>query len=290
MNKKKQNPEDRSQNPVGGNHRSENGRNESSGSWLLNSEFLEIDIALSRAVLYSALALGFRPPAEETIARLCSEDGATALADAAALLDPRRESGLAAACLRLTAHFSLLAATASHRRLFGHTARGGVPPYETEYGAEALFQQPQELGDLNGFYHAFGLALNQAEHERADHVSCECEFLAFLALKEAYALEHTDTAMLEETRKAERLFLRDHLAHFFPAFANKLARDDRDGFYHVLGELGRGLVARECARWNLPLGPGSLSLRPATDDRVPMACGGESCPAMPGASESDETD
>jgi TorA maturation chaperone TorD len=271
----------------------------------------EIDTALSRAVLYSALALGFRPPEEETISRLCSKDGSTALAEAAALLDPDQESALAAACLRLTAHASwfdpstslrtgrltmtlsgiegsLLTVTLSHRRLFGHTAHSGVPPYETEYGAEALFQQPQELGDLHGFYNAFGLALNRAEHERADHVSCECEFLAFLALKEAYALEHGDTSMLEETRKAERLFLRDHLARFLPAFANRLAREDGGGFYHALGELARRLIARECARWNVPLGPGSLSLRPATDDRVPMACGTDSCPAMPGTVELDE--
>lgn len=253
-----------------------------------NAQDAEIDAALSRAVLYSALALGFRPPEEETITRLCSKDGSAALAEAAALLDPDQESGLAAACLGLTAHASLLTVMASHRRLFGHTARSGVPPYETEYGAEALFQQPQELGDLHGFYNAFGLALNRAEHERADHVSCECEFLAFLALKEAYALGRDDAAMLEETRKAERLFLRDHLARFLPAFANKLAREDQGGFYHALGELARHLIARECARWNVPLGPGTLSLRPATDDRVPMACGSDSCPAMPGAAEPDE--
>ncbi len=248
----------------------------------------EIDAALSRAVLYSALALGFRPPEEETITRLCSKDGSAVLAEAAALLDPGQASALASACLLLTTHASLLTVTASHRRLFGHTARAGVPPYETEYGAEALFQQPQELGDLHGFYNAFGLELNRAERERADHVSCECEFLAFLALKEVYALEHADAAMLEETRKAERLFLREHLGRFLPAFANKLAREDEGGFYHALGELARRLIARECARWNVPLGSGSLSLRPATDDRVPMACGTDSCPAMPGAVEPDE--
>ena len=70
-----------------------------------------------------------------------------------------------------------------------HRPRGTITPYETEYGNEALFQQPQELGDLMGFYRAFGLAMKQDRRERADHISCECEFLMFLALKEAYALE-----------------------------------------------------------------------------------------------------
>jgi len=249
----------------------------------------DIDLALCRATLYSALALGFRPPTEESRERLASAEAARALGEAASILDACGEAELVAAVKRLAeADQSMETLTVSHRRLFGHTARAGVPPYETEYGAEALFQQPHELGDLNGFYQAFGLALNAAERERADHVSCECEFLAFLALKEAYALERGDASMLVETRKAERLFLRDHLARFLPAFANKLAREDEGGFYHALGELAHRLIARECARWNVPLGPGSLSLRPATDDRVPMACGSDSCPAMPGTVEPDE--
>ena len=41
----------------------------------------------------------------------------------------------------------------------------------------------------------------------------------FLALKEAYALEHDDPEMVSETRKAEKIFLRDRLGRFLPAFA-----------------------------------------------------------------------
>lgn len=250
----------------------------------------ETDLALCRATLYSALALGFRPPTEETISRLASQQGAAALAEAAALLDPDQESGLAAACLRLAAHSSLATLTASHRRLFGHTARGPTPPYETEYGAEALFQQPQELGDLLGFYRAFALALNSAEHERADHVSCECEFVSFLCLKEAYALETGDLSMLEEVRKATRLFLRDHLGRFVPAFTRNLSAEEKDGFYRFLGELCLRFMTHECLRLGVPCGPQNLVLRPATDDRVPMACGsGAECAVMPGACEPEES-
>jgi TorA maturation chaperone TorD len=251
---------------------------------------INVDVPLARATLYRALALGFRPPAAETLGLLLSKEGAAVLADAAALLDPNREWNLAVACSRLAVHNpertagSLHTLTAAHRRLFGHTARGAVPPYETEYGSEALFQQPQELGDLMGFYAAFGLTTNPAEHERPDHISCECEFLSFLSLKEAYAIEHRDGSMLEETRKAARLFLRDHPGRFLPAFAKGLAREGRDGFYAALGELCLGLVALECARADLTLGSPGLELRPAIDDRVPLACGsGAECAAMPGA-------
>jgi TorA maturation chaperone TorD len=256
-------------------------------------EINEIDLALCRSALYGALALGFRPPTEETVARLVLYEGATALADATAVLEANRESGLASAVRSLTIvkATSVMELSASFRRLFGHTARGAVPPYETEYGAEALFQQPQELGDLAGFYRAFGLTLNTAEHERADHVSCECEFLLFLALKEAYALEHNDAPMLAETRKATRLFLRDHLGRFGRALGKKLVREDRGGFYGTLGELCYRFITEECKRMGVPAGPETMSLRPATDDRIPMACGsaGE-CAAMPGAGGLEEVE
>ena len=253
----------------------------------INHEINEIDLALCRATLYNALALGFRPPTEETEDRLIRDPSVRALSDAAALIDQTRGSPVVSAVWNLstTEETSTTQLSASYRRLFGHTACGAVSPYETEYGTEALFQQPQELGDLMGFYQAFGLTLNMAEHERPDHVSCECEFLCFLALKEAYALERGDASMLEETRKTTRLFLRDHLGRFLPAFSKKLVREDPRGFYGRLGGLCYGFVTQECARFGIPLGPDNLSLRPAGDDGVPMACGdGAGCAAIPGAS------
>lgn len=249
-----------------------------------NREITEIDLALCRATLYSALALAFRPPTEEIIARLGSQDAVAALASAAALLDPTRESNLAAVSSLLTPCSSLLTLAEAHRALFGHTARGAVPPYETEYGNEALFQQPQELGDLMGFYRAFGLTVKPEEHERPDHISCECEFLSFLAAKEAYAVEHDDNEMLEETRKAQKLFLKDHLGRFLPTFAQTLRRENAPAFYAALADLCLRLVRQESGRFNVTLGGLNMVLRPADDDRVPMACGsGTECAAMPGA-------
>ena len=260
---------------------------------MTSSPFLgtSADPAYCRATLYSALALGFRAPNQETIERLLSPAGTEILTRAAALIDA--QPTLTATALRLTRvkeqEHALPSLAASYQRLFGHTACGVVSPYETEYGDEALFQQPQEMGDLTGFYRAFGLALNNAEHERPDHVSCECEFMAFLALKEAYALEHEDSTMWEETRRAGRLFLRDHLGRFGPAFAQKLVRADERGFYGALGNLCFAFLSSECERVGVTAGPVGLELRPAMDDRVPMACGSEGeCTALPGGCEPEE--
>jgi len=246
----------------------------------------EADLSLCRATVYSALALGFRPPTAETLSRIIEPQNTAALTDAAGLLDADGKMDLVAAIeiSASTGRAGVASVAASYRALFGHTARGGVPPYETEYGNEALFQQPQELGDLMGFYRAFGLAVKLDEHERADHISCECEFLSFLAMKEAYALEHDNREMLAETRKAEKLFLRDHLARFLPTFAANLTREDSSGFYGALALLSIRFIGAECARLGVVAGAPNLGLRPADDSRVPVACGnGPECAMMPGA-------
>ncbi len=245
-----------------------------------------IDLAYCRAAIYSALALGFQPPTEQILSRLLTPESRASLARAAALVHPERKADLVSSIEALSqADDSRTAALAArYRLLFGHTARGEIAPYETEYGNEALFQQPQELGDLMGFYHAFGLDMKPGKHERPDHISCEFEFLMFLALKEAYALEQNEREMRQETSKAEKLFVRDHLGRFLPAFAGQLQREDPCGFYGSLGELCRQFVAAEADRLQVPLGAANLGLRPADDSRIPMACGsGTECAAMPGA-------
>ena len=236
----------------------------------------EVDLALCRSALYEALALGFRPPTEETAARLASAEGAAALGDAAGVLDAARSTGLADLVRRLAASPcppSRESLEADYRRLFGHTARGTVPPYETEYGEDSVFLPAQEMSDLAGFFRAFGLRLDPAGHERIDHISCECEFLLFLARKEAFAGESADGAMGDECRRAARLFLRDHLARFARAVGKKLAREDPGGFYGALGELCAAFVTTECARAGVPAGPEVIRLRSASDGGAPMACG-----------------
>lgn len=234
--------------------------------------------ALCRAALYEALSLALQPPGEETRRRLLDVDAALALADAAAVLDAVDPAGLAERAAALAAPQADLAELdLAHQRLFGHTARGAVSPYETEYGQEVLFQQPQELGDLAGFLRAFGLELRGEKRERIDHVSCECEFLAFLAAKEAYALAAGDEEMRAVTASAARLFLRDHLGRFAPAFARLLARADA-GFFGAAAELLAALVSWDARRLDVPIGAERLGLRPDPSTiEIPAGC--DACPA-----------
>jgi len=234
---------------------------------------LEIDVALCRSAIYEALALGFRPPTAETVARLASEDAVEALADVAALLDGLWRSNLASLVRGLAATPHVDALGRSFHSLFGHTARGLVPPYETEYGEDSAFQPMHEMSDLAAFYRAFGLAMAPAAHERPDHVSCECEFLAVLCRKEAYALERDDQPMLEGTKQALRLFLRDHLGRWAPGFGKKVAREDPGGFFGALGLLCAEFIAHECREAGVPAGPELVRLRSAESPNLPMGCG-----------------
>jgi TorA maturation chaperone TorD len=195
------------------------------------------------------------------------------LADAAMVIDEACSSNLAAEVRRLAGPSDVQALRASFGRLFGHTARGRVPPYETEYGEDSPFLPQQEMSDLAAFYRAFGLVPRSDAHERIDHVSCECEFLMVLARKEAYAIERDDPAMLNETRRATRLFLKDHLGRWAPAFGMKLAREDPGGFFGALGTLCVDFVTLECTRVGVAAGPEFLRLRSTQPADVPMACG-----------------
>jgi len=224
----------------------------------------EVDDALARAVLWRFLSLGFASPSVELRRALTS--GAERRSLDAALervgLPPFRHDGE----IDLEGPFG---------ELFGHTLRGKVCPYETEYGSAQVFQQAQELADLQGWYAAFGLERRPDVRERADHIGVESEFIGFLARKEAYTLESGDDGQLEAVRQAYRSFLRDHLGRFGMAVATGLERWGGGGFYGRLASLCRALLAVECRRLGVRPGPRTLPLCPDLPDSAPAACGGE---------------
>jgi TorA maturation chaperone TorD len=235
---------------------------------------------LARSVLYEALAFGFQPPARETLDRIESDEGRQTLVLAAETLDPGGASGLGAAVAGLSEQprRSVEELAVDHGRLFGHTARGSVCPYETEYGTAGLFRQPQELAHIAGYYAAFGLKPRRADGERVDHVSCECEFAGFLSRKEAFLLAEGPLSdsrgeTLEVTRKAARSFLRDHLGRFGTAFGLRLTQEDAGGFFGLLAQPLLKLLRLEAERLDVALGPATLDLRSTVEDEVPIGCG-----------------
>lgn len=169
--------------------------------------------ALLRADLWRLLAGSFACPAPEHLCDLAA--CATELAECL-----RSEEDLLAASVGALAA-ALHAADAAalegeYHTLF--TTQVLVSPYE---GAYQRTERGAILGDVAAFYTAFSLQVTP-ESGPPDALCTELAFLAWLALKEAYALAHVMTEAVEVTRGATQQFLYDHLGRWAPAFLRQL--------------------------------------------------------------------
>ena len=216
-----------------------------------------LERALARADAYRVLAAVFRDP---------DDPGAEAelelrvLRSAARRLDSLASPAAWAAIRRITRRE---ARAAEHRAIFGHVVAHGCPPYETEFGRRHVFGQSQELGDIRGFYEAFGVRPRPGG-ERPDHVACELEFMALLALKEAIAVAGDDEERVELCRGAARSFLQDHPGRWVRALAARIAQHAPDSGYAAAA----GIAATLLGEHALELGAIPVLLHP--DDLIPI--------------------
>ena len=162
---------------------------------------------------------------------------------------------------------------AGYGTVFGHTVRCAAPPYETEWGREEGLLQPHRLADLAAFYRAHGLRSAPAS-ERPDHVAVECEFLHFLAFKEAYALSREHPAEARICRETTARFLEEHLGRFALAFAGSLRREAKEGPYAAAADFLHALVVADCASLCVRPGGEDLALRTVSfeDEAGCMSC------------------
>lgn len=110
-----------------------------------------------------------------------------------------------------------------HGRLFTLIESRDCPPYETAYDSRDVFRMTDVMSDVAGFYAAHGLVIGGVERERPDNVLAECEFMSFLAMKEALAIEAGRDDDAQVCRESAAAFLRDHLGRFAEAFGGRAA-------------------------------------------------------------------
>ena len=239
----------------------------------------DVMAALARATSYRVFALAFQAPTDVRLRAMGGHEGFTVLEDAFRCLDPGASRAMADDFARLRrARRCAEALAPEYFRVFGHTTRGLACPCETEYGDDRTFRQPQQLADISGYYLAFGLTPPAASDVRQDHVACECEFMAFLSLKDAHFTAVPDRTAeaeetLETTRGAMHTFLRDHLSQFGRAFASRLSAEENGSYYSAWGSLFARFLDGECARAGIAGGPTELAVRTELIDDAPMACG-----------------
>ncbi len=122
--------------------------------------------------------------------------------------------------------------------LFHHTfgPGGPAPP------REATYHQTVQLGylmaELQAYYNAF--AFQPVTSEPPDHVSVETAFIAYLKMKEAYALTCGNEQQAATAAESAQRFLEEHLANIAQPFANHL---EGSGIPY-LAEAGRALLRR----------------------------------------------
>jgi nitrate reductase assembly molybdenum cofactor insertion protein NarJ len=96
---------------------------------------------------------------------------------------------------------------------------GPAPAREVSY--RDWVQPGYLLSELSGYYNAF--SFHPATQEVADHVSVEAAFIAYLRLKEAYALDCFDSEHASVTAEAAQNFIKEHLSNMVEPLSHSLA-------------------------------------------------------------------
>ncbi|MEZ5169296.1 MAG: molecular chaperone TorD family protein [Acidimicrobiia bacterium] len=189
----------------------------------------ELATAVGRSACYEFLALGFAFPTDRGEARITEH-----LAPVLAGLESGDSELDRLLALALEARRLPLAQLRElHGELFTHIEPMDHPPYESAFVGSEIFRQTEVMADVAGFYRAHGLKVGGRERERPDHIVTELEFMAFMATKEAYALQHLDEASVEECRRTQDHFLADHLGCWAPGFARRVAVMAQDAVFRA---------------------------------------------------------
>lgn len=179
--------------------------------------------------------------------------------DTDALVDPETHDAVVAALEAADAPAALsrldscrTSVSAGPSELAGRWVRwfdlGRVAPYEGSNVVSTAGGVTPRLADVAGFYKAFGL---QVVDDRPDHVIAQLEFLAMALLAQAEAIESGDEAAEQETSRAIRSFLRDHLGGWIDVWASRVAAIDELEPWVPFAAAAAELVRTEATRRNV---------------------------------------
>jgi nitrate reductase assembly molybdenum cofactor insertion protein NarJ len=108
--------------------------------------------------------------------------------------------------------------------LFHHTfgPGGPAPPREATY--HQTVQLGYLLSELQAYYHAF--AFHPETNEPPDHISVETAFIAYLRVKEAYALACGKDEQAATASESAQRFILEHVANITEPFSKHLGESD----------------------------------------------------------------
>lgn len=138
-----------------------------------------------------------------------------------------------------------------YARLFVVPGPARAAPYESVYpkSGEAGLYGPEAV-DVKKFIKMLRLRFKD-KSLLPDHVSVELEVVGRLADMEGEACSHNNVDKAVECRQARGMFLKKHLARWFPLFAESVERSAHMPFYRQITAFAATFIAkqsRECAR------------------------------------------
>ena len=144
-------------------------------------------------------------------------------------------------------HWQLSDLQSEHRRVFSNVITLDCPPYETLFGNDHVFAQSHVMGDISGFYRAFGVELSKDVHERLDHLSVEFEFMHFLAYKESYSRCHDGADKTQIVVDAQKKFVKNHIGRWVPLFSRMLTKKADSGIFKLFSDMTADWIDFETA-------------------------------------------
>ncbi len=228
--------------------------------------FSEMQNALLRADLFRMAALAFSEPTDERRADLRES--------LEALMDCLRGSDLTDVLATVT--IALRNSDPFRLRLQYYSLFDTSMPVPIMESAYHRADRGATLGDVAGFYSAFGFDLPSRDGS-PDTLPHELAFLAWLSLKEAYAIEHHLPDEAAVTRDAAVKFITDHTGRWTELFADKLLLCTDAPFYRSATDLLRRTLERAQADLRIetivPLDSASTDPEPESIE-CPAACRG----------------
>ena len=191
----------------------------------------EKEMALARADVYRLLSMAFVYPGKEEMEAL-QELAADVESSINLLPYDIKEEYLAFSDNVAKADFEAL--QPEYTELF--LTRMFCPPTETVYG-KSSFNTPNILGDISAFYKAFGFTLSDKAMCGHDNIAVETEFMSFLELKIAYAMEQGMEDNLDICQTAKRKFLTEHIGRWTGLFGENLKARSSVDYFKSYGQL-----------------------------------------------------
>lgn len=129
-----------------------------------------------------------------------------------------------------------------YTRLFDHTERIPVAPWESVYLSKDHLLFQEQVLKVRNWYRTFDLEILNLYKEPDDHIGLELAFVAHLANMAVQALENNDQGELDRLLDAQRDFLSEHVFKWVPTWCDLMLEYAKSDFYKGVALVLRGAL------------------------------------------------